>query len=114
MGRNPMPALHPRASRNSHSHSHSHWLLLFLTACIQSVHRDGPTGPPVPGGKVRLLEEKLGHGRFVVGGDRIRVDFVGRYASGEVWGRGPLTLVYGSGTYPGVHQAIRVGSMFRM
>lgn len=61
-----------------------------------------------------MLEDRPGHGRPVVGGDRIRVEFTGRYASGEVWGRGPLTLIAGPGTYPGAIHPLRVGSVIRM
>jgi len=42
------------------------------------------------------------------------VEFTGRYASGEVWGRGSLTLIAGPGTYPGAIHPLRVGSVIRM
>ena len=51
---------------------------------------------------------------MIVPGDRIRVEFVGRYASGEEWARGPLTLIYGEGTYPGAQMPVRVGAVERM
>jgi len=88
-------------------------LLPLLGACIQSVHGDGPSGPPLPGGKVRLLEERPGRGRPVLGGDRIQVDFVGRYANGEVWGEGPLTLVAGTDTY-GIRGPLRTGAFIKL
>jgi hypothetical protein len=89
-------------------------LVPLLGACIQSIHEDGPSGPPVPGGKVILVAEKAGHGRAVTGGDRIEVDFTGRYASGEVWGEGPLTLIAGPGTYDGASAPLRVGAVLTL
>jgi len=68
----------------------------------------------MPGGTVRVLEERPGHGRPVVPGDRIRVEMTGRYASGQLWGNGPLTLIVGDGTYPGAAHPLRVGSVIRM
>ena len=61
-----------------------------------------------------MLEDRPGHGSPVVPGDRIRVELTGRYARGGVWGRGPLTLIAGDGTYPGAVNPLRVGSMIRM
>jgi len=61
-----------------------------------------------------VLEDRPGHGSPVVPGDRIRVELTGRYARGGVWGRGPLTLIAGDGTYPGAVNPLRVGSMIRM
>jgi hypothetical protein len=89
-------------------------LVPLLGACIQSIHEDGPSGPPGPGGKVILVAEKPGRGRAVTGGDRIEVDFVGRYASGEVWGEGPLTLIAGPGTYEGAMAPLRVGAVLTL
>lgn len=89
-------------------------LVALLGGCLQSVHGDGPSGSPPPGGEVRLLEERPGSGRRTAFGDRIRVDFVGRYSSGEVWGEGPLTLVVGAGTYPGVREPLRLGALIAM
>src|SRR5262245_47518959 len=89
-------------------------LLPLLGACIQSIHEDGPGGPPVPGGKVILVGEKPGRGRAVTAGDRIAVDFVGRYASGEVWGEGPLTLIAGPGSYPDAMAPLRTGAVLTM
>ena len=93
------------------------WILALLplaAACVQSKHGDGPSSPATPGGNVRVLEDRPGHGRPVVGGDRIRVDLTGQYVSGEVWGRGTLTLIAGAGTYPGAIHPLRVGSVIRM
>ena len=84
----------------------------LLGACIRSVHGDGPSGPSVPGGEARLLEEQLGHGRLVTIGDRIVVDLIGRYAGGETWAEGPLTLIYGPGTYQGALHPVRVGARY--
>ena len=42
------------------------------------------------------------------------VRLTGRYASGEEWGRGPLTLIVGNGTYPGARFPLAVGSVIRM
>jgi ankyrin repeat protein len=50
----------------------------------------------------------------VTGGDRIEVDFTGRYASGEVWGEGPLTLIAGPGTYDGAGAPLRVGAVLTL
>jgi hypothetical protein len=86
----------------------------LLGACIQSIHGDGPSGPPVPGGEVRLIEEQPGSGRLVGHGDRIRVDLVGKYSSGEVWGEGPLTLIVGPGSYRGAREPLRVGGRLRL
>src|SRR5262245_42939150 len=69
-------------------------LLSLASACVQSKHGDGPSGPPMPGGEVRLLEDRPGRGRAVLPGDRVRAEIVGRYASGEIWGRGPLTFIF--------------------
>ena len=88
--------------------------LPMLAGCIQSVHGDGPSGPAPPGEEVRLLEETAGKGRPIVNGDRIEVDLVGRYQSGEIWGEGPFTLIVGEGTYPGHREALRVGAVMRM
>ncbi|MFN0178077.1 MAG: ankyrin repeat domain-containing protein [Gemmatimonadales bacterium] len=68
----------------------------------------------MPGGEVRLLEERPGSGRLAAFGDRVRVDFVGRYASGEVWGEGPLTFVVGPGSYPESGQPPRLGTQIKM
>jgi len=89
-------------------------VLVLTTACIQSQHGDGPSGPPTPGGEVRLLEDRPGRGRVVQPGDRIRVEFIGRYASGAEWARGPLTIIYGENTYPGADLPVRVGAVERM
>ena len=89
-------------------------VLPMLGGCIQSVHGDGPDAPAPPGGEVRLLEETAGKGRPIVNGDRIEVDLVGRYQSGEIWGEGPLTLIVGEGTYPGHREPLRVGAVMRM
>jgi hypothetical protein len=85
-------------------------LLPLASACLQSVHGDGPSGSPILGWPARVLEERPGHGTPVIGGDRIRVELTGRYASGEIWGQGPLTFIVGSGTYPG---AVRSGGFAR-
>ena len=89
-------------------------ILPLAAACVQSKHGDGPSVTAVPGGEVRVLEERPGHGRRVVPGDRILVELTGRYASGEVWGHGPLTLIAGNGTYPGAVHPLAVGSAIRM
>jgi hypothetical protein len=89
-------------------------LVPLASACVQSVHGDGPSGPPVPGWPARVLEERPGTGRPIIGGDRVRVDLIGRYASGEIWGQGPLTFIAGSGTYPGAVHPLRVGATIRM
>jgi len=89
-------------------------LLPFATACIQSVHKVESGGPPPPGGTLRVLDERAGHGRPVVPGDRIRVDLRGTYAGGEVWGEGPLTFIWGSATYPDALLPVQVGSSIRM
>src|SRR6476660_6602637 len=47
-------------------------------------------------------------------GRSIRVELTGRYASGEVWGHGPFTLIAGDGSYPGAQYPLRVGSVIRM
>jgi ankyrin repeat protein len=86
----------------------------LAAACVQSKHGDGPSAAAVPGGEARVLEDRPGLGRPVVPGDRIRVELTGRYADGEVWGRGPLTLIAGNGTYPGAVHPLRVGSVIRM
>ena len=92
------------------------WIIatLLLTACVQSKHAEGSGSSPVPGGPVRVLEERPGHGRPVVPGDRIRVEMTGRYANGQLWGQGSLTLIVGDATYPGVTHPLRVGSVIRM
>jgi len=89
-------------------------LVPLASACLQSTHGDGPSGSPPPGGEVRVLEERPGNRRPVVFGDRIRVDLTGRYASGEVWGQGPLTFIVGKGSYPGALGPLRVGATVRM
>lgn len=83
---------------------------LLLGGCIESVHGNKIGGPPVPGGKMRILTDRPGTGQLVIPGDRIVVDFVGRYANGEIWGEGPLTLVVGWGTYPGLQAPLKVGA----
>ena len=88
--------------------------LPMLGGCIQSVHGDGPDAPAPPGGEAWLLEEKAGNGRPIVNGDRIEVDLVGRYQSGEIWGEGPFTLIVGEGTYPGHREQLRVGAVMRL
>ncbi len=89
--------------------------LPLAVACVQSKHGDGPRSPVVIGGReVRVLEDIPGNGTPVVPGDRIRVELTGRYASGEVWGHGPFTLIAGDGTYPGARYPLRVGSVIRM
>ncbi|HEX5075424.1 MAG TPA: hypothetical protein VFW03_19590 [Gemmatimonadaceae bacterium] len=50
----------------------------------------------------------------VLPGDRIRVELTGRYASGKLWGHGPLTLIAGDDVYPGSRYPLRVGSVIRM
>ena len=93
------------------------WILALgplFGGCIQSVHQNGPNDSPVPGGPVQLLEERPGPGRPVKPGDRIVVDFVGRYGDGTVWGEGPLTLVVGPGSYPGKRAPLRVGDVISM
>src|SRR5262245_14444380 len=87
---------------------------LLAVACIQSTNGEGPAGTPVPGGKARVLAETQGHGHAVLNGDRVTVDLVGRYASGEVWARGPLTFVVGPGSYPGAENPLSIGSTIRM
>ncbi len=87
---------------------------LLLGGCIRSVHGNIVSGPPMPAGKVRLLTERPGSGQVVIPGDRIVVDFVGRYANGEIWGQGPLTLVAGWGTYPGLREPLKVGAAITM
>jgi hypothetical protein len=77
------------------------------------VHGDD-AGPPLPGGPVRVLEERPGGFRAVAPGDRIRVDLVGKYGDGEIWGEGPLTFIFGNDTYPGAIHPLRVGSYIRM
>jgi hypothetical protein len=89
-------------------------LVPLLGACIQSIHEDGPGGHPWPGTRVVLIEEKPGRGRPVTGGDRIVVDFVGRYASGEVWGEGSLTLIAGPGTYADAIAPLKTGAVLTM
>jgi ankyrin repeat protein len=89
-------------------------ILPLAAACVQSKHGDGPGAAAVPGGEVRVLEERPGRGRPVVPGDRIRVELTGQYARGGVWGQGPLTLIAGNGTYPGTTHPLRVGSLLRM
>ena len=89
-------------------------ILPLAAACVQSKHGDGPSVTAVPGGEVRVLEDRPGHGRRVVPGDRILVELTGRYPSGEVWGHGPLTLIAGNGTYPGAVHPLAVGSAIRM
>ena len=89
-------------------------ILPLAAACVQSKHGEGPSATATPGGDVRLLEERPGHGRPVTPGDRIRVELTGHYASGASWGRGPLTLVVGQGTYLGAVHPLRVGSVIRM
>ena len=89
-------------------------VLVPLAACVQSVHSGTQGGTPLPGGTVRLLEERPGRGRPVLPGDRIRVDLIGTYMGGEEWGRGPLTLVFGTDTYKGAVNPVRVGSAIRL
>jgi hypothetical protein len=89
-------------------------LVPLASGCLQSVHRDGPSGLPILGWPVRILEERAGRGQPIRGGDRVRVDLTGQYASGEVWGQGPLTFIAGSGSYPGAMYPLRVGATIRM
>ena len=88
--------------------------LPMLAGCIQSVYSDGPDAPAPPGGEAWLLGEKAGKGRPILNGDRIEVDLVGRYQSGEIWAEGPFTLIVGEGTYPGHREPLRVGAVMRL
>ncbi len=68
----------------------------------------------MPVGTVRLLSETPGRGRPVLPGDRIRVELIGRYANGEVWGQGPYTFRAGTGSYPDLRAPLQVGAEITM
>ncbi len=89
-------------------------MLPLLVGCVEARYGDGPSGSPPPGGDIRVLEAQSGDGSLAQPGDRIVVDLVGRYGSGEVWGEGPLTIIAGALTYPGLNRMPREGDIIRM